>query len=210
MGDVSGCRHERRRVVVDLMDIVIPIAAGTASTARNTTPSSIAPASHPAPKPHIHTLLLHQTPPRTLRAGLGGSGRRRRRRSTPTAQRILPRLPPSSELIKPQRSRAQMRPLVQPAFIAHDFARVERTPAPRRGLGGVAVETAATEVLGLFRRGVVGVLDRREMAVGCHGTHGHGRHAADAAGTGSHVRRLVLVVVLLVLDVRIVWRWIVG
>lgn len=65
----------------------------------------------------------------------------------------------SAELVKAKRARSQVSALIEPAFVADDFSRIKGRATPRRGLCGMAVEAAATEVLSLFRSGIISMLD---------------------------------------------------
>lgn len=60
-----------------------------------------------------------------------------------------------AELVKAQGTGPEMGALVETALVADDFARIEGGPPPGGGLGGVAVEAAPAEILGLLARGVV-------------------------------------------------------
>ena len=89
-----------------------------------------------------------------------------------------------------------MRAFVQTALVAHNLARVQSRATPRGGLGGVAVETPAAEVLRLFGRGVVGVL---------HGQTGVGGEIGEGH-VGIVVGELVLLLVVLVVGVLVCVR----
>jgi hypothetical protein len=63
--------------------------------------------------------------------------------------------------------------LVETALVADDFAGVEGGAAPGGWFGGVTVEAAAAQILGLLGSGVVSVLDW-EAGVGREVRHGNG------------------------------------
>jgi hypothetical protein len=63
-----------------------------------------------------------------------------------------------TEFIEAQGAGTEMSALVEPTLVANDFPRIEGGTTPRRRLCGMAIETAATEVLGFLARGVVGEL----------------------------------------------------
>jgi hypothetical protein len=106
------------------------------------------------------------------------------------------------EFVESERTRTQVGALVQTALVADNFAGVECRPPPGRRLSGVAIEAAAPEILGLLRRGIIGVLNRmaRNGCVECGGRrHLERRRRRSVVGWrglgGHHDRRLLRIVV---------------
>ena len=132
------------------LTIIIPITCST-------TAGSVARYRSPTNEREILRLLLHLGRRCDGRGGRGsGLGAlfvtlRHSRRFTS--------FPPCAQLIEAEGPRSEVGALVEAALIADDLAGVEGGAAPRGWLGGVAVEAAATEVLGLLAGGVVCVLD---------------------------------------------------
>jgi hypothetical protein len=78
--------------------------------------------------------------------------------------------------------------LVESTLVADDFARVESGATPRGRLSGMAVEAAATQILGLFRSSIVSVLYMK-TAMRTHKWHADGRNATRRLRTVEGMRR---------------------
>lgn len=74
---------------------------------------------------------------------------------------LLPGLAPGPQLVETKGARPEVSTFVETALVANDFARVESGTTPTGRFGGMAVEAPPTEILGLFRSGVVSVLDKK-------------------------------------------------
>jgi hypothetical protein len=81
--------------------------------------------------------------------------------------------------------------LIETALVADDFARIEGRATPRRGLGRVAVEAAAAEILGLLRSSVIGVLHWEAIVGGKVGGHVYGMGIEARLGRDEGGRRVL-------------------